>query len=90
MQKKKKKKKKSRILLHFRMPITPKPIESKLSTLLDSSRSYGRLLENQKIGDSRELFLPENDFQTSSIKNFPKKHPDFGRLKTNQNHEIQT
>ena len=29
---------------------------------LDSSRTYGRLSENQKTGGSRELFLPENDF----------------------------
>ena len=28
---------------------------------LDSSRTYGRLLENEKTG-SREIFLPENDF----------------------------
>ena len=32
---------------------------------LYSSRSYGRLLENSKTGFFRELFLPENDFQTS-------------------------
>ena len=25
---------------------------------LDSSRPYGRLLENQKAGDFKELFLP--------------------------------
>ena len=40
---------------------------------LDSSRSYERLLENQKTGGSRELFLPENNFQTSSTVSFPKK-----------------
>ena len=58
---------------------------------LDSSRSYERLLENQKTGGSRELFLPENDFQTSSAVNFPKKkHPDFGGLENNQRNEIQT
>ena len=39
---------------------------------IDSSRPYGRLLENQKTGGSRELFLPENDFQTSSAVNFQK------------------
>ena len=44
---------------------------------IDSSRPYGRLLENQKTGGSRELFLPEYDFQTSSTVNFPKNHPDF-------------
>ena len=31
-----------------------------------------------------ELFLPENDFKTCFTVNFPKKHPDFGRLKTKQ------
>ena len=35
---------------------------------LDSSRPYGRLIEYQKAGGSRQLFLPENDFQTSSAK----------------------
>ena len=55
-----------------------------------SSRSYGRLLENQKEGGSRDIFLPENDFQTSSVINFQEKHPDFGSLETNQRHEIQT
>ena len=44
-----------------------------LSTLLiDSSRSYKRPLENQKTEGSRELFLPENDFQTSAIVFFQK------------------
>ena len=28
------------------------------------------MLENKKTGDSRELFLSENDFQTSSTVNF--------------------
>ena len=35
---------------------------------LDSSRKYGV----KKKGDSRELFLPEKDFQNSSTKNFQK------------------
>ena len=39
---------------------------------LDSSRSYGRLLENPKTGASRDLFLPESDFKTSSAVNFLK------------------
>ena len=39
---------------------------------LHSFRPYGRLLQNKKTGGSRELFLPENDFQTSSKKFFPK------------------
>ena len=50
---------------------------------LDSSRSYGRLSENQKTGVSKEVFLPENDSQNSSAKIFPKKHPDFEDLETN-------
>ena len=38
---------------------------------LDSSRTYayGRLLENPKTWNSRELCLPENDFKTYSIAN---------------------
>ena len=36
------------------------------------------MLENQKIGGSRELFLP------GKLVNFPKNHPDFGCLETNQ------
>ena len=72
------------------MPITPKTHLIKALNSLDSFRSYGRLLENQKTEGSRELFLTENDFKTSSAKHFPKKHPDFGGLKTNRRHEIQT
>ena len=53
---------------------------------LDSSRSYGRLLENPKIGACRDLFLPESDIKTSSAVNFPKKHPDFGDLEIYQRH----
>ena len=49
-------------------------------------RSYGRLLENPKTGASRDLFLPESDFKTSSTVNVPKTHPDFGGLETNQRH----
>ena len=56
----------------------------------DSSRTDGRLLENQKTEGSKKLSLPENDFQTNSTKNFPKKHPDFGGLETNRIHKIQT
>ena len=37
-----------------------------------------------------ELFLPENDFQTSSAVSFSQKHPDFRGLATNQRHGIQT
>ena len=49
----------------------------------DFSRSYGRLSQNPKIGEFRELFLPENDFKTCSKVNFPK-NPDFGGLETSQ------
>ena len=42
---------------------------------LDCSRSYGRLLGNPKTGASRDLFLPESDFKTSSAVNSPKEHP---------------
>ena len=73
--------------LHFWMRITPKPIKS---NSLNSFRPYRRLLENQKTGGSRELFLPENDFQTRSTKYFLKKPSDFGGLETNRRHEIQT
>ena len=45
----------------------------------DSSRSYGKILENLKTGASRDLFLPESDFKTSSAVNFPKKTSRFWR-----------
>ena len=38
------------------------------------------MLENQKIGGSKELFLPEDDFQNSSTENLSKKHASFGGL----------
>ena len=57
---------------------------------LDSSGSYGRLSENSKTGASRELPLPESDFEISSAVNFPQKYPDFGALETNKRHETQT
>ena len=57
---------------------------------LDSSRPYERLLENQKAGSSRELFLPEMITKLAPQKMFQKKHPDFGGLETNWRHEIQT
>ena len=57
---------------------------------VDSSRSFGRLLENSKTGACRGLCLPESDFKTSSAVNFPKRHPEFGGPETNQRHEIQT
>ena len=40
----------------------PKPQLIKALNSLDSSISYGRLLQNQKTEDSRELFLPKNNF----------------------------
>ena len=55
-----------------------------------SLRPNGGLSQNPKTGGFRELFLPENDFKTCSTVNFPKKHPDFGGLETNQRYEIQT
>ena len=44
----------------------------KINISLDSTIPYKWLLENQKTGGFRELFLPENDFQTSSTVDFPK------------------
>ena len=61
----------------------PKAQLIKALNSLDSSRTYGRLLENPKTGGSRELFLPENDFKTCSAVKFSKKHTDFGGLETN-------
>ena len=63
----------------FEHLLTPNQL-IKIHNSLDSSRPYGRLLENQKTWDSRELFLLENDFQTSFAGNFQKNHPDFGGL----------
>ena len=54
------------------MAITPKPIKSNHSTLLIIPGRYKILLQNQKAGGSRELFLPEYDLQSSSIKIFQK------------------
>ena len=51
---------------------------------LGSLDSYGKLLENQEKGGSRELFLPENVFQTSSTKICLKKHPYFGDLEPSE------
>ena len=50
----------------------PKTHLIKSLNFLDSSRPYERLIENEKTGGSRELFLLENDIQTSSEKNVPK------------------
>ena len=72
------------------MPITPKTHLVKALYSLDSLRPNEILLQNPKTGGFRELFVPENDFKTCSTVNFPKKHPDFGGLETNQRHEIRT
>ena len=48
-----------------------------------------RLLQIQKTGGSRELFLPKNDFKTSATVNFSQKYPEFRGLEINQTHEIQ-
>ena len=53
-------------------------------------RPYGGLLKHPKTEGTKELFLPKNDFKNSTTLNFPKRHPDFGDLETNQRHEIQT
>ena len=47
-------------------------------------------VRKSKKWGSRKLLLPKNDFKTSSIKNIPKKHPDFGGLETNKRYETQT
>ena len=50
----------------------PKTHLIKSLNFLDSSRPYERLIENEKTGGSRELFLLENEIQTSSEKMFQK------------------
>ena len=51
-----------------------KPHLIKSLNSLDSFRTYGGLLKiKKKTKASSELYLPENDFQNSSTKNFPKK-----------------
>ena len=62
---------------------------NKIHNSLDSSRPYGRLLKIRKTGSSRELFLPENHYQTSYAINFPKNQSNFGGLELNQRHGIQ-
>ena len=68
--------------------LLPQNPSNQSSYSIDSSRPNGRLSHNPKTGSFRELFLPENDFKTCSAVNFPKKHPDFGGLETNQRHKI--
>ena len=50
----------------------PKTQLIKVLNSIDSSRSYGRLSQNSKTGGFRELFLPENDFETCSTVDFQK------------------
>ena len=73
-----KQKKFSRKLFAFLNAFYPKTHLIQSLNSFDSSRTYGRLLENQKTRGSKALFLPKNDFQNSSTKTFRKKHPDFG------------
>ena len=51
--------------------LLPQKPSNPISQLSWFSRPYGRLLENQKIGGSKELFLPENDYKNCSAENFP-------------------
>ena len=56
----------------------------------DSSKPYGRLLENQKKGALKNYFCLKITFKIAPQKFFQKKHSDFGGLETNRKHEIQT
>ena len=47
-------------IFHIFEYLLPKTHLIKDINSLDSSRPNGRVLENQKTGGSRELFLPEN------------------------------
>ena len=44
----------------------------------------------KKTGGFRELFLSENYFKSCSTVSFPKKHPDFGGLKTSERQNSDT
>ena len=46
-------------------------------------QTIGKAIIKQKTSGYGELFLSENDFQTSSTVNFIKEHPDFEGLETN-------
>ena len=89
-QKAKKKKKIRQKRLAFLSVYYPKTHLIKALYSLYSSRSYGRLLGNPKTGTTRDLFLPESNFRSSSAVNFPKIHPDFGGLEMNQRHEMNS
>ena len=66
--KKAKKKRCKQIFLHFLNVYYLKTHLIKAFNSIDwfFHRPYKRLFENKKIGSSRELLLPENDFKTSS------------------------
>ena len=82
--KKKKKKKKLSAEQFFTFLNASYPKTHLIQSLnsLDSPRPYHiarRLLENQKTGDSKELFLLKNDFQNSSSKIYSKKASRYWR-----------
>ena len=62
----------------------PKTQLIKFSTILILPYHKNNYYKIKKTGGSRELFLAEYDFQTSSPVNFYKEYPDFGGLKTNR------
>ena len=55
--------------------------------LANHMEEYGKIQKEEALGN---YILSKNDFKTCSTVNFPKIHPDFGGLKTNQKHKIQT
>ena len=57
----------------------PKTHQIKSFNSLDSSRPYRMLLENHTLRASRELFPPENHFQTCTTKIFSEKTSRFWR-----------
>ena len=56
---------------------------------IDSSRPSGRVLENQKTGTSRDLFLPEGNFKASSAVSFPKNIQIFEVWKQNKDMKLR-
>ena len=73
-QKLKKKKKCWQNFFAFLSVYQPKTRLIKILNSLDFSRPNVRLLENQKTGDYRELFLPENDLRNCSTQKNSKKN----------------
>ena len=53
----------------FARLLTYNSTQLKIQNYLDFSKTYGRLLENPKAWNSRELCLPENNFKIYSIAN---------------------